>query len=117
MNLRTGFAIVVAMVCFNGLRLIAQTPTGAISGNITDSSNAVVPGAKVTVTDIGKGLSRAATTDSAGRYQVPGLIPGNYKVEVQMEGFQTEIRQGIQLTVGMDAVINLTLQVGQVAQT
>src|SRR4051812_20443525 len=67
--------------------------------------------------DAAKGISRAVVTDSGGRYQVPGLIPGNYQVEVQMEGFQTEIRQGIQLTVGTSSVINISLHVGQVAQT
>ena len=117
MSLRTGLAFVAAIVFLGALNVVAQTPTGSISGTVTDASGAVVPGARVTVTDVGKGISRALTTDSSGRYQAPGLIPGNYQVQVQMEGFQTEIRQGIQLTVAMDAVIQITLQVGQVAQT
>ena len=117
MSLRTGLAFVVAIICLCPLGLFAQTPTGSISGTVTDASGAVVPGAKVTVTDVGKGISRSVTTDSAGRYQVPGLILGGYELQVQMEGFQTEIRRGVQLTVGMDAVINFSLKVGQVAQT
>ena len=117
MSLRKGLAIVGALVLLGGLGLMGQTPTGSISGTVSDASGAVVPGAKITVTDVAKGISRVVNTDNAGRYQAPGLIPGNYQLQVQMEGFQTEIRQGIQLTVGMDAVIQFTLQVGQVAQT
>ena len=115
MTPRRGLAAALLMAL--GMALLGQTPTGSISGIITDSSGAVVPGAKVTITDVGKGISRSVTTDGRGRYQEPGLIPGNYEIQAQMEGFQTEIRRGIQLTVGMDAVINLSLQVGQVAQT
>jgi len=117
MGLRKGLAILGTMVLLGGLGLMGQSPTGSISGDVSDASGAVVPGANVTVTDVAKGISRVLTTDTAGRYQAPGLIPGNYQVQVQMEGFETAIRQGIQLTVGMDAVIHLTLQVGQVAQT
>ena len=115
MRLQKGLA--AALMLAGAAALLGQTPTGSISGVITDSSGAVVPGAKVTVTDVGKGISRSVATDGAGRYQAPGLIPGNYEIQAQMEGFQTEIHKGIQLTVGMDAVINLSLQVGQVAQT
>src|SRR5262249_43038723 len=114
---RSMFALAVMLVvAWTGI-LFAQSPTGSISGVVSDSSGGVVPGAKVTVTDVGKGNGRTITTDSGGRYSVPGLFPGAFEVQVQMEGFQTEIRKGIQLTVGQEAVINVALQVGQVAQT
>lgn len=100
--------------CLFCLPLMSQAPTGSISGVVTDATGAVVPGAKVSVTNVSQGISRAATTDEAGRYNMPALIPGPYEIEARMQGFQKEIRKGVQLTVGMNAVINLSLQVGQV---
>ena len=66
--------------------LIGQTPTGSISGVVQDESGAVIPGAKVTVTNVDQGISRVVPTNNAGRYQVPGLLPGNSEVQAQMEG-------------------------------
>ena len=117
MRYRTLLALVAGSLALYSSTLMGQTPTGSISGIVQDESGAVIPGAKVTVTNVDQGISRVVPTNSAGRYQVPGLLPGNYEVQAQMEGFQTEIRKGIQLTVGLDAVINLPLRVGQVAQT
>jgi hypothetical protein len=55
-------------------------------------------------------------TDEQGRYSAPNLPVGPYEVQVSLTGFQTEVRKGIELTVGQEAVINLSLQVGQVAE-
>ena len=117
MRHRTLLALVAGSLALCSSTLMGQTPTGSISGVVQDESGAMIPGAKVTVTHVDQGISRVVPTNSAGRYQVPGLLPGNYEVQAQVEGFQTEIRKGIQLTVGLDAVINLPLRVGQVAQT
>lgn len=97
-------------------RASAQTASGIISGVVQDESGAVVPGANVTVTNVETGISRSVSSDSAGRYRVPGLIPDHYEVQAQVTGFQTELRKGIELTVGSEAVINLMLKVGQVAE-
>ena len=97
--------------------LKAQTATGSISGAVQDESRAVVPNANVVITNVDTGVSRSLTTDGAGRYHAPGLLPGHYEVQAQAEGFQTAVRKGIQLTVGSELAIHLSLQVGQVAQT
>ena len=97
--------------------LKAQTATGSISGAVQDESRAVVPNANVVITNVDTGVPRSLTTDGAGRYHAPGLLPGHYEVQAQAEGFQTAVRKGIQLTVGSELAINLSLQVGQVAQT
>src|SRR5262249_57806888 len=92
--------------------LFAQTSTGIIDGTVRDASAAVLPGATVTVTNSDTGIKRTATTDDAGRYHMPALIPGPYEIQAQATGFQTEIRKGVQVTVGSQLSVNLTLQLG-----
>src|SRR2546425_6435342 len=94
---------------------MAQTG-GAISGTCRDASGALIPGASVTVRNLDTGLTRELVTDEQGRYSAPNLPVGPYEVQVSLTGFQTEIRKGIELTVGREAVVNLSLQVGQVAE-
>ena len=116
--LRFGYlcaALVMAWSLAGGV-LLAQTPTGAIEGVVQDESGAVIPGAAVTVTNSDTGIARSVTSDGAGRYKAAGLAPGNYVVQAQVTGFETAVRNGIQLTVGADLAINLSLRVGQVTE-
>jgi len=108
---------VLAAILFCAPIAMAQTAAGSISGTVQDTSGAVIPGARVTITNVDTGISRSLTTGENGRYHAPALLPGHYEVQAQTEGFQTGIRRGIQLTVGAEPVINLTLEVGQIAQT
>jgi hypothetical protein len=94
---------------------LAQTG-GTISGSCRDASGALIPGASVTIKNVDTGLTRELVTDEQGRYSAPNLPVGSYEVQVSLTGFQTEIRKGIELSVGQEAVINLSLQVGQVAE-
>lgn len=91
---------------------IAQTSQGRILGTVTDSSGAVVSGAVVTVTNVATGVSRTATSSSAGDYVVPGLEAGPYSVKVQSTGFATLERTGIHLEVAKDARVDVQLKPG-----
>ncbi len=95
----------------------AQVTTAAISGVVEDSSGRVVPGAAITVHRIATGLRRTTATDGAGRYLTLDLDPGAYEVQAEKSGFQTEVREGIELTVGREAVVDFTLKVGPVRET
>ena len=95
----------------------AFAQTGSITGVVRDESNAVIPGANVTVTNVETGVSRSSVTDTGGRYRVPTLIPGQYEVRASVEGFETSVRTGIQLTVGAELAIPMELRIGQVTQT
>ncbi|OGS04385.1 MAG: hypothetical protein A3G41_06970 [Elusimicrobia bacterium RIFCSPLOWO2_12_FULL_59_9] len=96
--------------------LNAQVSTATISGTVSDLTGAVIPGTTVRVRNVETGVARTLTTNVGGRYSAPELIPGRYELEVTAPGFQTMIRRGITLTVGREAVVNLTLQVGAVAE-
>src|SRR6266568_2119266 len=99
------------------LSLFSQLSTGTISGVVQDTSGAVIAGAMVTVRNVDTGAARTITSDEGGRYVVPVLPVGNYSVQGQQTGFKTEIRRGITLTVGREEVVNLTLNVGALADT
>ena len=105
----------VAVLLFS-LSLFSQVTTGTISGIVQDPSGAAIAGAEVTVRNVDTGIARTITSDAGGRYTAPDLPLGNYEVQGQHSGFQTEIRSGITLTVGREAVVNLTLKVGQVSE-
>src|SRR5215470_20101055 len=102
-------------VLLSGHLILAQVTTGTISGVAQDASGAVIPGVSVTVRNADTRTARTVITDERGRYIAPDLPLGNYEVEGQLAGFQTEVRKGITLTVGREAVVNLALQVGQLS--
>ena len=107
---------VLACVCFFSGITLAQVTTGTISGTVSDSTGAVIPGAGVTILNVDTGISRTVTTDAAGRYRAPQLGLGNYDVTTESSGFQTSVRAGITLTVGREATVDFTLQVGAVTE-
>lgn len=111
---RMALLVLLAAIAWGGAQAMAQTTTARISGVINDESGAVLPGATITVTNTDTGLSRTATSDAAGRYIVLQLPPGPYRVSTTLAGFDTLVREGIQLEVGQDAALNLALRVGSV---
>jgi hypothetical protein len=73
-----------------------------VNGAITDTSNAVIPSARVTVTNVDNGIQREAASDAAGFYEVT-LPPGNYKISVQKEGFRQVTREAVRLKVNVSS--------------
>jgi hypothetical protein len=95
----------------------AQVVGATLSGSVTDTSGGVIPNAKLSIKNVATQVMRSATTDSAGFYTAPNLLPGTYQVTITAQGFQTEVRSGITLTVGTQQSLNITMQVGQITQT
>jgi carboxypeptidase family protein/TonB-dependent receptor-like protein len=90
----------------------AQVAGGTLSGTITDPSGATVPQARVVIKNVATSVERVVTTNTEGFYAAPNLLPGEYQVTVTAKGFNTEIKTGIVLTVGMQQVFDLGLHVG-----
>src|SRR5258708_803574 len=97
--------------------LFAQGNFGRIMGTVTDQTGAVLSGATVTVVDTERGVARTLSTDAAGEYNAPTLIPGNYTVRVDAAGFKRLDRQNIVLQVGQEVRVDLTPQPGDQTQT
>src|SRR3954462_4434922 len=99
---------VASVVIFLGFTasLGAQATTSAILGTVTDSTGAPVPGASLTATNTATGIVQTAVSDARGRYIGPSLTIGAYEVKAELQGFQTVVRKGVELTVGSELVID-----------
>ena len=95
----------------------AQVTTGTIVGTVTDPQGAAVPGATVTISDRGKGTSSTHTTDAAGSFMVPFLIPGSYDVAVELAGFRKYVHKGVVLQVNQRARVDAALEVGGLTES
>lgn len=87
---------------------------GTISGTIVDSTGAVVPNALVTVT--GETDKKTAVTGELGRFDIPNLLPGTYSVRAELKGFKTVTVNNVEVYVGKNSTLKLSLEVGSVSQ-
>src|SRR5213594_3918681 len=103
---------IVAWIALGTCLSLAQTSTATILGTVKDTTGALIPGVSITVKHTETGLTRTAISSETGDYNVPLLPVGAYEVTSAMPGFKQDVRRGIDLVVGQQAVINLTLEVG-----
>lgn len=96
---------------------LAQVSTASITGEVTDSSNRVIPRAQVTVTNEATGIRHAVTSNAVGLYTVSQLPIGTYRIEAEKPGFRKSIRAGIECDVGQLVRVDFVMQVGEVTQT
>jgi len=96
--------------------VFAQTSTATILGVVKDTSGALVPGVSITVKHTESGLTRTVVSGERGGYNVPLLPVGAYEITTTMPGFKQAVRSGINLVVGQEAVVDLTLEVGAVGE-
>src|SRR6266516_1895721 len=97
--------------------LSAQGNFGRILGSVKDPTGAVLPGATVNFIDTQRGLARTVTTDEAGLYNAPTLIPGTYTVRVEFPGFKTLARENVVLEVGQEIRVDLIIEPGAQNET
>ena len=90
--------------------------TASISGSVHDATGGGVPDATVTVKNLETGAIRVVTTDAVGNFAIPSLPLGPQEIKAGKTGFRSEVRSGVNLEVGQDAIVNLTLEVGEIAQ-
>src|SRR5579862_1367431 len=85
----------VAILALFAAALSGQESRGTISGAVTDPSGAAIPGAKITVTEIQTGTKVPTVSDSGGQYTAAFLLPGEYEIAVESQGFKGAIRKGV----------------------
>src|SRR5580658_10002895 len=111
----------IAALCiwiwFAGAFASAQSDRGSVSGTVTDPSGSGIAGAKVTITNTAMGTQSSTVTTGSGDYTIPELAAGKYSVTVVAPGFGELIRNGITVSVGETADVDLKLDVGQVSST
>jgi len=106
----------MALAAANG-SLSAQSIYGSIRGLVTDPSQGVVAGAKVTLINEGTSAERAALTNTTGEYVFSQVIPGAYTVSVEAQGFRKIGRKGIVLETQNQLTVDLQLEVGSAAES
>jgi outer membrane receptor protein involved in Fe transport len=109
--------LLALLLCAVALPAWAQLDTGSIVGVVQDKSGALLPDAKVTVTNTRTGRVYEAKTNGAGEYEVPGLPAGMYKVVAEHAGFKTHVVDGIVLYATDRRAVDTTLDVGQASES
>ena len=104
--------ILLALVVLACSMPVQAQSTGAISGAVTDQQGAAMPGVAIVVKHVQTGVTRELVTNEAGRYNADLLPVGAYEVTAQLSGFQTAVRSGIELTLGRNAVVDVSLAIG-----
>ena len=114
-NKPIGAAALLALVIVLSVRLDAQS-TATLRGRVVDATGAVVPGAAVSLRSAAIGVDRAIRTDGVGAYQIAGLPAGEYRLEVQVAGFETQVVERLSLEVAAVVVQDFRLTVGEIAE-
>src|SRR5712671_3056453 len=115
--LRTPRLALLGFVCLATSVLFAQSERGTITGTVADSSGAVVPKARVIVTNLATKLVSESQSNDAGAYTAASLPVGPYSVRVEKEGFRPVVNSGIELNAASTVRVDVTLEVGTALQT
>src|ERR1039458_504257 len=116
--IRLSIGLLILTLLVGAGRMYGQAgATGTILGTVTDSSGAIIPNVKVTVTNTQTNVAFRTTTSSAGDYYAPSLEPGTYSVSAESKGFQKSITTGFVLAVDQKVRVDLALKPGAVTDT
>jgi hypothetical protein len=109
--LLAGFLVVLL-----GASVAAQTPLGRITGTVLDESGGVLPGATVTLTNIGTNQVDLAVTNETGSFTFPQVPVGTYRINVALEGFRSVDFTNVIVTVGQEYSLTAKLEIGAVSE-
>src|SRR3989449_5046958 len=110
------FCLLLEFTFFPAVPANAQVTGATLSGTVTDTSGAVIPGVMVSIKNRGTGVVRNVSSDEAGLYSAPNLLAGSYDVTASAAGFSTVTQSNITLTVGAQQQLNISMRVGETAQ-
>jgi hypothetical protein len=94
---------------------LAQTLTGTVAGSVTDEQGGGLPGVSISL--IGKARTQTTQTDEKGSYRFVGVDPGTYSVKAEVSGFRPKQQNEVQVNVGKQATVDLSLSVGGISET
>lgn len=110
-------AAALAAVLIAAVPLVGQEFRGTITGTVTDPSGAAVPGARVEATNVATATVATASSNEAGIYTIPFLLPGTYKVTATVQGFKQAVRDQLEVHAGDRVQADLKLEVGSSSET
>ncbi|MHB8411504.1 MAG: carboxypeptidase-like regulatory domain-containing protein [Candidatus Acidiferrales bacterium] len=111
------FLAAIALAMTSTIAWAQSASTGTVAGTVTDNTNAIVPGATVTITQKATSTSRTTTTNGEGHYILVNVEPGTYDIKITKEGFSSTVISNQTVSVGTSLTENVKLQVGTVTQT
>ena len=114
---RAVLGAVLAILLCGGVPALAQSTGSAIQGTVTDEQGAIMPGAAVVVANVETGFSRDLVSDERGWYRATAIPPGNYEVRVTLQGFASQVRRGLTVTVGQEATVNVSLRLASLEES
>src|SRR5712664_1892646 len=111
---RLGWLVILLIMATNAW---AQSTNGTITGRVTDPGKAVLPGTKITLINAGTNITRSATTDQGGGFVLSNVPPGDYRMEVEKDGFKTVIKPGVIVHVQDTLEINFEMALGALSES
>src|SRR5215510_10637387 len=110
--LRNGLIAILLSVSL----VTAQGFRATVVGRVTDDTGAVLPGAMITITNVGTNESRSIIVNDSGEYTIPQLAPGQYTLTAEYAGFNKVVRSGIVLETNQQARLDVVLKVGAITE-
>jgi hypothetical protein len=109
--------ITLTLTCFSVSQLHAQVLYGSLTGNVSDVSNAPIPGAKIEAANVGTGIATEGVTDTRGVYLINNLQPGVYRVTIAAQGFATVVQENVRVDANTTRRADVQMEVARVNQT
>src|SRR5256714_14653824 len=105
-------SLIIFVACFSAI-VLGQAVNATLLGTVTDKSGAVVPDAKVTVTEIKTNIRHVGTTNASGTYEFPNLPPGVYRVDIEQPGFKKASTPSVDVPINSAVRVDAALEPGQ----
>ncbi len=110
-------AVALLMIHAASAPAAAQVSLANVTGVVTDSADAVIPGARVTITNTETGIEMAVEANESGYFTLVSLVPGSYELEVVADGFRRFVRSGLELETGQSLRLDVGLEIGAVTES
>src|SRR5438094_3384134 len=107
---------IIVIAAFSVCCLYGQT-FGEVTGRVTDTSGAVIPGASITLSNVNTNAVRNVVSTETGAYRFPSVAPGSYRLKTELPGFKAALSEQFEVQVQQVLRLDVVLQVGQVSET